>query len=127
MQEVRDALPAAAGADDDGMIRKGRLANRLHQQAGPLKRDKIVLQWTMPAVERHGQAVALDLIGIAESTEIVALDDEGRIRGRLHKTPGRVHRMDDRHAKSPASRESPRGFGYGGRHVVNILQGHEGD
>ncbi len=81
----------------------------------------------MTAVERHGQAVALDRIGIMEGAEIVALDDERRIRSRLFETPGRGHRMDDRHAKSAAGGENPCGFGNGGRHAVDILQRHEGD
>ena len=102
MQEVGYALPAAASTGNNGVFRKGRLANRLDQEPGLLQRYEIGFQRAMLAIERHRQAIVLDRISVTESMKIVAFDDEVPVGGCLFEVPSGVDRMYYRRAKSTA-------------------------
>src|SRR5260370_19901349 len=110
MQEEGYALRAAASSRNNSVFRKARLTKRFHQEPGFLQCCEIGLQRTMLTIERHRQAVALDRIGIMESMEIVAFDDEVRVGGRFFEASSRVDRMDYRQAKSPTWFQNARCF-----------------
>ena len=79
VQEERNALPAVRGFLLYGMVGDGWIPKRLDKQSCLLKCEEIALNGAMLAVERHGQPLPFDGIGVAKGTQIIAFDHVGRV------------------------------------------------